>query len=79
MMPSGLQRRVDQAGVAQQEDPGVGADQEAGPERQHDELQVEVLVASAAREMNSAAGKAMTRQSAVATAAMAKERSRMVR
>ncbi len=40
-----LQGGVDQAGVAQQEHPGVGAHQEAGPEGQHHQLQIEILAA----------------------------------
>jgi hypothetical protein len=40
------QPAVDQPGVSEQEDHGEGPDQEAGPERKHDEEEEEVLPAS---------------------------------
>ena len=45
-----LQQRVEQAGVAQQEHPGVGANQKAGPERQHHQAEIEVLAPAGARD-----------------------------
>jgi hypothetical protein len=40
--PGSQKQGVEQAGFAQQEEPGVGAHEEAGPERQHDERQIEI-------------------------------------
>jgi len=37
---------VDKAGIAEDEEPGIGADEEAGPEGQEDELEEEVLMAA---------------------------------
>ena len=41
---------VDQAGVAEDEEPGVGADQKTGPERQEHQLQVEAAALARARD-----------------------------
>src|SRR5579871_892137 len=38
-----LQKRVDEPGVAQQKHPGVGSDQEAGPEGKNHQAQIEIL------------------------------------
>ena len=69
---------VDEARVAQDEEPGVGADEKTGPEGQQDELQIEVLASAGARD-EERERKAEQRAESRGEAAIQTERQRMAR
>ena len=50
MRPTEMQQGIDEPGVAQEEHPRVGSDEETGPERKDDQEEIEVLARAGTRD-----------------------------